>query len=168
MFLQTIHDKITGWIAGVVIALIGVPFIFWGIDIGFGVANYAARVDTSDLPFWKPSVKIPLGDVSRAYQNQLANRQQMFRREVPAEMRTEMQDDVLESFVRREILEQHSKALGYRVSDEQVMKAYEEVPAFQVDGKFSSEAATRLLMTQGISPAAFEADQRKELQVLQL
>jgi peptidyl-prolyl cis-trans isomerase D len=48
------------------------------------------------------------------------------------------------------------------------MKAYEEIPAFQVDGKFSNEAATRLLMSQGISPAAFEADQRKELQVLQL
>lgn len=168
MVLQTIHDKITGWIAGVVIALIGVPFIFWGIDIGFGVANYAARVDTKDLPFWKPSVKIPLADVSRAYQNQLASRQQMFRGEVPAEMRTEMQEQVLEGFIQREVLEQHSRALGYRVSDEQVMKAYEEIPAFQVDGKFSSDAATRLLMAQGISPAAFEADQRKELQVLQL
>jgi peptidyl-prolyl cis-trans isomerase D len=166
--LQTIHDKVTGWIAGIVIFLIGVPFIFWGIDIGFGVANYAARVDTADLPFWKPSVKIPLGDVSRAYQSQLASRQQMFRGEVPAEMRTEMQDQVLEGFIQREILEQRSRALGYRVSDEQVMKAYEEIPAFQVDGKFSNEAATRLLMSQGISPAAFEADQRTELQVLQL
>jgi peptidyl-prolyl cis-trans isomerase D len=168
MLLQKIHDKVTGWIAGIVIFLIGVPFIFWGIDIGFGVTNYAARVDTDDLPFWKPSVKIPLGDVSRVYQSQLASRQQMFRGEVPAEMRTEMQDQVLEGFIQREILEQRSKALGYRVSDEQVMKAYEEIPAFQVDGKFSNEAATRLLMSQGISPAAFEADQRKELQVLQL
>jgi peptidyl-prolyl cis-trans isomerase D len=168
MLLQKIHDKVTGWIAGIVIFLIGVPFIFWGIDIGFGVTNYAARVDTDDLPFWKPSVKIPLGEVSRVYQSQLASRQQMFRGEVPAEMRTEMQDQVLEGFIQREILEQRSKALGYRVSDEQVMKAYEEIPAFQVDGKFSNEAATRLLMSQGISPAAFEADQRKELQVLQL
>jgi peptidyl-prolyl cis-trans isomerase D len=166
--LQTIHDKVTGWIAGIVIFLIGVPFIFWGIDIGFGVANYAARVDTDDLPFWKPSVKIPLGEVSRVYQTQLASRQQMFRGEVPADMRAEMQEQVLEGFVQREILEQHSKALGYRVSDEQVMKAYEQVPSFQVDGKFSHEAATRLLLSQGISPAAFEADQRKELQVLQV
>ena len=166
--LQTIHDKITGWIAGIVIFLIGVPFIFWGIDIGFGVANYAARVDTDDRPFWKPSVKIPLGEVSRVYQTQLASRQQMFRGEVPAEMRAEMQDQVLEGFIQREILEQHSRALGYRVSDEQVLKAYEEVEAFHVDGKFSSDAATRLLMTQGITPAAFEADQRKELQVRQL
>ncbi len=166
--LQTIHDKVTGWIAGIVIFLIGVPFIFWGIDIGFGVSNYAARVDTDDLPFWKPSVKIPLGDVSRTYQTQLASRQQMFQGEVPAEMLTELQDQVLESYIQREILQQHTEALGYRVSDEQVLKAYEEIPAFQVDGKFSHDAATRLLMTQGISPAAFEADQRQELQLLQL
>jgi peptidyl-prolyl cis-trans isomerase D len=168
MLLQTIHDKITGWIAGVVIFLIAVPFIFWGIDVGFGVANYAARVDTDDLPFWKPSVKIPLGDVTRTYQTQLASRQQVFQGEVPAEMRVELQDQVLENYVQREILEQHSKALGYRVSDEQVLKAYEDIPQFKVDGKFSHEVATRLLQSQGISPAAFEADQRRELQVLQL
>ncbi len=166
--LQTIHDKVTGWIAGIVIFLIGVPFIFWGIDVGFGVANYAARVDSDDLPFWKPSVKISLQEVSRTYQTELARLQQILSDEVPAEQRTELQDRVVEDYVQREVLEQHTRALGYRVSDEQVLKAYEAIPQFQVDGKFSHEAATRLLLSQGISPAAFEADQRKELQALQL
>jgi peptidyl-prolyl cis-trans isomerase D len=49
-----------------------------------------------------------------------------------------------------------------------VLKSFEEIPEFQIDGKFSQDAATRVLMSQGISPAAFEADQRRELQVTQL
>ncbi len=166
--LQTLHDKITGWIAGIVIFLIGVPFIFWGIDVGFGAANYAARVDTEDRPFWKPSVKISLQEVSRAYQNQLARLQQINRSDMPAEELAELQDNVLEGFIRSEILNQHSNAMGYRVSDAQVLKAYEQIPQFQIDGKFSSEAAARLLQSQGISAAAFEADQRRDLQVTQL
>ena len=61
-----------------------------------------------------------------------------------------------------------SRELGYRVSDQQVMKSFEEIPQFQIDGKFSQEVAMRLLQAQGISPAAFEADQRRGLQISQL
>mgnify|MGYP003694810535 CR=1 FL=1 len=56
-----IHDKITGWIAAIVIGLIGVPFIFWGINVGFGAASYAAKVASSDWPWWETlSRRFPL------------------------------------------------------------------------------------------------------------
>ena len=64
--LQTIHDKVTGWVAGIVIALIGVPFIFWGIDVGFGSVSYAAKVKGHEEPFWKGAAKISLEKVNRA------------------------------------------------------------------------------------------------------
>jgi peptidyl-prolyl cis-trans isomerase D len=166
--LQTIHDKITGWIAGIVIFLIAVPFIFWGIDVGFGAATYAARVDSDDLPFWKPSTKISLQEVSRAYQNQLSRLQQVYGADVPAEQRAELQDRLMESFIRNELMSQRTNALGYRVSDADVLKAYEEIPEFQIDGKFDQDVATRVLQSQGISPAQFEIDQRRDLQVTQL
>lgn len=166
--LQTIHDKITGWIAGVVIALIAVPFIFWGIDVGFGAATYAAKVKTDDSPFWRPGTKISIHEVSQAYQGQLARLMQAYGGDIPAEQRVELQDQLLEGFIRTEVMSQHTDALGYRVSDEQVLKTYEEIPQFQLEGKFSHEVATRVLQSQGISPAAFEADQRRDLQLSQL
>ncbi len=166
--LQKIHDKITGWIAAIVIGLIGVPFIFWGINVGFGAASYAAKVASSDWPWWKPSPKISAEEVRRAYQNQLAQYQQQLRKDVPPEMRSEIQENLLEAFVRNELMMQHVTQLGYRVSDQQVMKSFEEIPQFQIDGKFSQEVAMRLLQAQGISPAAFEADQRRSLQISQL
>ncbi|HKE44066.1 MAG TPA: peptidyl-prolyl cis-trans isomerase [Steroidobacteraceae bacterium] len=166
--LQKIHDKITGWIAAIVIAPIFLAFIFWGINVGFGSVSYAAKVSTGDWPWWKPSPKVSSEEVRRAYQNQMAQYQQQLRKDVPPEMRAMVQENVLEAFIRNEILTQHSTNLGYRVSDAQVMKAYEEVPQFQVDGKFSAEAAKRLLETQGFSPAQFEAEQRRTLQISQL
>jgi len=166
--LQTIHDKITGWIAGIVILLIAVPFIFWGIDVGFGAVTYAARVNSDDLPFWRPGTKISLQEVSRAYQNQLSRLQQAYGGEVPPEQRAELQDRLIESYIRNELMNQRTAKLGYRVSDEQVLMAYEATPEFQIDGKFSSDVATRVLQSQGISLAAFEADQRRDLQVTQL
>ncbi len=166
--LQKIHDKITGWIAAIVIGLIGVPFIFWGINVGFGAVSYAAKVASSDWPWWRPDPKISGEEVRRAYQNQLAQYQQQLRKDVPPEMRSEIQENLLEAFVRNELMMQHATRLGYRVSDQQVMKSYEEIPQFQVDGKFSQEVAVRLLQAQGISPAAFEADQRRTLQISQL
>jgi peptidyl-prolyl cis-trans isomerase D len=166
--LQTIHDKITGWVAGIVIFLIAVPFIFWGIDVGFGAVSYAARVDSKDLPFWRPSTKISLQEVSRQYQNQLNRLTQAYGGEVPEEQRTQLQERLLESYIRNELMNQRTNALGYRVSDADVLKAYEEIPEFQLDGKFSNDVATRVLQSQGISPAQFENDQRRELQVTQL
>jgi peptidyl-prolyl cis-trans isomerase D len=166
--LQTIHDKITGWVAGLVIAPIALAFIFWGINVGFGTKTYAAKVASTDWPWWKPSPKIGAEEVRRAYQNQLAQYQQQLKRDVPIEMRSEVQENLLEAFVRNEIMMQHATQLGYRVSDQQVMKSFQEIPQFQVDGKFSQEAAVRLLQAQGISPAAFEADQRRNLQISQL
>jgi peptidyl-prolyl cis-trans isomerase D len=166
--LQTIHDKITGWVAGIVIAPIALAFIFWGINVGFGTKTYAAKVASSDWPWWKASPKIPVEEVRRAYQNQLAQYQQQLRKDVPADLRTELQQNLLEAFIRNEILTQHSTSLGYRVSDAQVLKSYEEIPQFQIDGKFSAEAAKRLLEGQGMSLATFEAEQRRSLQNAQL
>ncbi len=166
--LQTLHDKITGWVAGIVIGMIAVTFIFWGIDVGFGAAGYAAKVKTDAIPFWRPGTRIPLEEVSRAYQNQLVRLTQAYGADVPPDQRAELQEELLESFIRNEVLNQHITALGYRVSDAEVLKSYEEIPQFQLDGKFSNEVATRVLQSQGISPAAFEADQRRELQVSQL
>jgi len=166
--LQTIHDKITGWIAGLVIALIGIPFIFWGIDVGFGNVSYAARVKGHEAPFWRMATKIPLQDVNRTYQNQLSQYQQALRGEVPAEMKTELQTQLMDAYVRRELLEQHANEQGYRVREEDVDRSIQQIEQFQLDGKFNEEVAKRALQTQCISTAGFREQQRRDLQVAQV
>ena len=39
--LQRIRDRITGWVAGLVLVVIGSAFVFWGIDFSFSGPTYA-------------------------------------------------------------------------------------------------------------------------------
>ncbi len=61
--LQTIHDKLKGWLAGVVLGAIGLVFVFWGINWTMSAPNYAAKVNGSE---------ISVNDVRQSYQQQLA------------------------------------------------------------------------------------------------
>lgn len=166
--LQTIHDKVTGWVAGIVIALIGVPFIFWGIDVGFGSVSYAAKVKSHEEPFWKGASKISLEKVNRAYQNWANEYQQMTRGEVPAEVRSDIQGQLMDNFVRRELIEQHADRMGYRVRNEDVVRAIQERREFQIEGKYSEELATRVLDSQAISRQQYRDEMRSDLQVAQI
>src|SRR5262245_7817835 len=164
--LQAIHDKITGWVAGLVIGLITVPFVFWGIDVGFGKATYAAKVKTAERPFWKHT-EISIGEVQRAFQIQL-NQVQMSRGEIPAELKTQIGGALLDQFIQVELLTQHTQDLGYRVAEDALTRSIEQIEQFQIDGKYNEQVAMRLLSTQGISADTFKMQKRRELQIDQL
>jgi peptidyl-prolyl cis-trans isomerase D len=166
--LQTIHDKITGWVAGIVIGAISLTFIFWGIDVGFGSVSYAAKVKGHDQWPWQRAARVTIDEVNRAYQNQLNRYQQMMRSEVPEEIRKELQQRLMDQFVQDELLEQHATKLGYRVREDDIDRSIQQEPAFQIDGKFSEDVATRFLETQGYSPRAFREEQRRGLQIAQV
>jgi peptidyl-prolyl cis-trans isomerase D len=157
--LQTIRDKITGWVAGLFLGAIAVVFIFWGIDFKSGTASYAAKVDGE---------RIPLETVRRAWQQRQSQLQQMLRNELPAEMAKAQQTALLNQFVQQALLSQRAQDFGYRVTDQALAKRLMEVPQFQVDGKFSQDRYIALLRQNGLNEAAFEADLQTELMLDQL
>src|SRR5260370_1313669 len=61
--LQSIHDKLKGWLAGVVLGAIGLVFVFWGINWTMSAPNYAAKVNGSE---------VSANEVRQSYQQQLA------------------------------------------------------------------------------------------------
>jgi peptidyl-prolyl cis-trans isomerase D len=111
---------------------------------------------------------IPVEMVRRAWQDRQNELQQIARDELPDEVVKSEQQRLLEEFVRRELLLQRANELGYRVSDRDLVRALEEVPSLQVDGKFSRDRYAALLRAQGRTEAAFEADFRRDLEVAQL
>jgi peptidyl-prolyl cis-trans isomerase D len=157
--LQTIRDKITGWVAGIFLGAIAIVFVFWGIDFGAGGATYAAKVDGES---------IPIETVQRAWQQQQSRLQQMLRDELPEELKKSQQAALLDQFVQRSLLTQRAAEFGYGVTDEALAKRVMEVPQFQVDGKFSKDRYNALLRTSGLTEAQFEADLETELLVDQL
>jgi peptidyl-prolyl cis-trans isomerase D len=157
--LQTIRDKITGWVATVFLGAIAVVFVFWGIDFQSSANSYAVKVNGE---------KVPVQTVQRAWQQRLSQMQQMLQGEVPPDLLKAQQTAMLDQFVQQTLLTQRAKELGYQVSDEALANRVREIPQFQADGKFSPERYNGLLAQSGYSTAQFEAELKNELLITQV
>jgi len=157
--LQSIHDKLKGWLAGVVLGAIGLVFVFWGINWTLSAPNYAAKVN---------GIEISSNEVREAYQRQLAQFQRQTNGTIDDATRTQIKRHVLDEYVNAEALVTRADDLGYRVSDDELMKAMSQVPAFQVDGKFDKVHAIAVLRAQGRSVAEIENLIRRDVKTRQL
>jgi peptidyl-prolyl cis-trans isomerase D len=158
--LQQIRDHLTGWVAVVIFAPLIIAFAFWGIEnYQLGGRNFAAKVNGEE---------ISLDEVQDAARNRLAMFQQIAPDGLTPEQEARIRADVIDGFVRREVLAQRARKQGYRVSTEALTKAISEIPQFQVDGNFDHGTYERMLALQGYTPASFEAAMRRDLSVQQL
>ncbi|MEP6885898.1 MAG: SurA N-terminal domain-containing protein [Gammaproteobacteria bacterium] len=157
--LQTIHDKLKGWLAGVVLGAIGLVFVFWGINWTLTAPTFAAKVNGSE---------VSVNDVRQTYQQQLAQFERQTNGALTEAQRNEIKRRVLNDYVNSEALITRADELGYRVSDEELLASMSKVPAFQVDGKFDKAHAVAVLRSQGRSPLEIEALFRRDAKLQQL
>ncbi len=157
--LQTIHDKLKGWLAGVVLGAIGLVFVFWGINWTMTAPNFAAKVNGSE---------VSVNDVRQSYQQQLAQVERQTNGTLSDAQRSEIKQRVLNEYVNSEALITRADELGYRVSDEELLASMSKVTLFQVDGKFDKAHAVAVLRSQGRSPLEIEALFRRDAKLQQL
>ena len=157
--LQTIHDKLKGWVAGIVLGAIGLVFIFWGINWTLSAPTYAAKVDGHE---------ISINEVREGYQRQLAQSERQANGTLTDAQRADLKKRVLDQYVNSEALVSRADDLGYRVSDKDVLQEMSQVPAFQVDGKFDLDRTIALLRSQGRSVAEIEELFRRDVKLRQL
>lgn len=157
--LQTIRDKITGWVSAVFLGTIAVVFVFWGVDFQSQSVTVAATVNGD---------KVPAETVRRAWQQRQSQLQQMMRAELPPEMVKAQQRAVMDEFIRSRLLSQRAEKLGYRVSDQALADRIVSFPELQVDGKFSRDRYAGLLRQQGRTEPQFEAELRADLTIGQI
>ena len=157
--LQQIREGVGRWIAGIILALIAVAFIFWGVDPTIMGSTFAAKVNGEN---------ISLIDFDRAYQLQQSQYQELYRLEVTDEFQRALRFSVIEDLVRGEALSQRVASQGYRVSDERLAQGIRARPEFQVNGQFSMDVYRSQLLFSGVSPTAFEEQQREQLELMEL
>jgi peptidyl-prolyl cis-trans isomerase D len=164
--LQKIRDGLQGrrWLTLLLLGALALVFAAWGaygiVDLSVGGGAYAAKVEGE---------KISLEEAREAWSQQQAQFSERFGgAELPDVFKQQLQNELLEEMVRAVALSEHARELGYRVTSEQIHKALREVPAFQLDGKYSADVARERLAQAGISLAAFEADLRRGLQRMQI
>jgi peptidyl-prolyl cis-trans isomerase D len=147
-----------------VLGALSLVFTAWGaygiVNLNFGTSNYAAEAN---------GTKIPLEEARNAWLRQQGMWQQRLGgAELPAELRTRLQDQVLEGLITNALLTQRTHDLGYRVSHEALREAVQGEPAFQVGGQYSAEVARAALQQAGISLETYQQDLSTQLQRVQL
>ncbi|MBV9344675.1 MAG: peptidyl-prolyl cis-trans isomerase [Gammaproteobacteria bacterium] len=158
--LQSIRDRLHGPLAYLVLGPIVVVFVAWGaygiVNLSVGNSNYAAEANGE---------KISLEEARNAWLRQQA---QFGGQELPAPLRAQLQDRILEGLIENRLLDKRTQDLGYRVSREQLRVAVQQIPAFQINGKYSPEAASVALQQAGLGVETFEAQLRDDVRRLQL
>jgi peptidyl-prolyl cis-trans isomerase D len=153
--LQTIHDKLRGVFATTILTALGVVFIFWGVEAKIGTFTKAQGIEVN-------GTELNVQDVRRGYQEDLSRYQAAFGAAgVPDEIRTKLQASALDKAVLSELVRQRTQKLRFVASDREVLGIIEQIPAFQVDGKFSADAYHAALRSAAMRPDQFERDQRE-------
>jgi peptidyl-prolyl cis-trans isomerase D len=164
--LQSIRDGLGRhkWLQYGLLGALALVFAAWG---AYGIVNL--NVDNANYAAEAAGQKITIEEARNAWSRQEARLQQQFGgADLPEILRSHFQDQVLEGLIRDALIAQRTHDLGYRVTDADVQDAIVSEPAFQIEGKYSAEAAKALLAQNGLSVEAFTDDLRSSLRRTQL
>jgi len=152
-----VHEKKR--LVQIVLALIILPFAFWGVDSYNQSGNTAEVVATVD------DAKITQQEFENALRQQQNRLRQMLGANFDAAMldNPEMKRAVIDNLVEQRLLSKHARDIGLAVSDEQVAQVIQNIEAFQDNGKFDKKRYATVLANQNMSPLMFEARLRDEL-----
>ena len=155
--LQHIREKFTGTFALVILALIGIPFVFFGINYDFTGSSFAAKVDGEE---------ISAAYFEQQYRSELAQRPEFAN--LNAAQRQQLRRSLLDRLVRDQLVRNFLAENGYRIGDKQLTDLIQQEQVFQVDGQFDRAAYVDYLAVRGREPREFEESQRQFMREFQL
>lgn len=156
--LQLIRDHATGWIAWGIVILISVPFALWGIYdyLSPSTSVAVATVNGTELTF---------AQYQQAHLRHRNRLRQLLGGQIDLGGLDEglIRKQALETMIQDELLVQAAISDGFRVGDEQLVRAVHAQAPFQVDGKFDIQRYEGWLRGQGYSLGGFEYELRRSL-----
>ncbi|MEJ2645445.1 MAG: SurA N-terminal domain-containing protein [Gammaproteobacteria bacterium] len=160
--LQAMHDRITGWIAWIIVGALVLVFALWGIDsyIKSEAKVYAAQVN---------GVEISVPEFQRALENQRQRLRQALGDNYDSIVNSkELRKRVLDQLIEQELLVQAANRAGMTISRPLLAARIRSIDAFQEKGKFSEARYQQLLSRQGMPIPVFEAQMRRSMLINQL
>lgn len=164
--LQTLRDKSSGWFATLILGLLIVPFALFGLQ-DYMVQRTDDAVVQVDVPptwwtsapsWWPASMlwhhdKITSEEFRTRFEQERQRRRQQDGEAFDAKAFEGVANkrEILESMIDEKLRSMASERAGLEVSDGQVIKAIQEIPAFQVDGKFNAQRY-QLALASGVPP----------------
>lgn len=143
----------------IVLAVIILPFAFWGVD------SYNRSGNSAETVAKVNGAKITRQEFEEALGQQQERLRQMLGGSFDAAMfeSPEMKNAVLENLAEQRLLIERAKVAGLVVTDQQVAQVIAGVEAFQQDGKFDKGRYESALASRKMTPLMFEARLREDL-----
>jgi peptidyl-prolyl cis-trans isomerase D len=180
--LQALRDKTSGWIALVIVGILAIPFAFFGMEqyLFQNSASYAAKVEAP--PSWWRSApgawpvrklvwrveEIGANDFRNEFEQSRQQQRQAEGEQFDALAFESMENKrrVLDRLIDQAVLRLFADGAGIAVSDAQVRREIEAIPAFQVDGRFDPQRYQLALQSQvpARTPQQFQELIRQSLQ----
>ncbi|MGC2456509.1 MAG: SurA N-terminal domain-containing protein [Gallionellaceae bacterium] len=147
----------------IVLALIILPFAFWGVDSYRRSAAGEALATVN-------GEKIGQQEFDNALRQQEDRMRELMGDKFDPAMfdKPEIKHSVLDNLVSQRLMTSQAQGQGLTVSDAQLAQVISEIGAFQKDGKFDKERYESALRSQNMTPPIFEERVRQELSLRQL
>ncbi len=156
--LQNLHDNLKGVTAWILVGIITIPFVFFGVDSLFLSGSSVEK--TAEVN----GEKITRLQFDRALQirrQQLLNR---FGDLDPGLLNDELlREPVLQGLISEKVIEQSARKNGMDVPAVTAYGLLQEVPDYQVDGKFDPERYEFAIRRMGFTPTSHIDEVRAEL-----
>ncbi len=155
--LQNMRESFTGKFAFALLVLIGLSFVFVGLNYSFIGSTNAAKVDGEE---------ILAGAFEQRYRDAIQANPTLTMYE--GELRVEVRRLLLDQLIQGQLIQNFLNENGYRISDEQLTANIQGTPEFQIDGRFDMEAYRQFLLLRNRTPEEFEPEHRNSLRQQQL
>jgi len=151
------RDYATSWMIKIILGAIVVVFVFWGVgSFRNRKANIIASVNGD---------AITLEEYRSSYNTLLEQMRQRFGNSLNEDLLKMLQVDqqALNQLIEKRLMMQEAARLKFRVTDEEVIRSIQRIPAFQTNGNFDSRLYTTILNFNRMTPEIFEAVQKESL-----
>lgn len=161
--LQALREKMTGWVALLVIGLMIIPFAFFGVGDYFSARseNWVAKVGDAEIS--PDALRQRVEEFRAQMRNMMGDSFDAAYFERP-----EIRRQVLDRMIEEEVLLQAGVAMGLEVPAQRLREEIAGIPAFQVGGAFDRDQYLRLLNAQGMSPAMFQQRMLRDIAVQEI
>jgi len=155
--LTTIHEKTQGWITGIILGLLAIPFALWGVNSYF---EAAAKVNVATVDGHGISIEV----YKSALEQQRRGLEQMLGHALdPRVFETpQFKQGALDGLIDRTLLGRDAASQGFRVSDADLAQLIRGAPQFQRNGRFDPQLYEIYARNTGYGVQGFEARIRQE------
>lgn len=148
--LQSIRAKLGSLPVMILLALLIVGFAIWGIGDVFRGGGVKALASVGGVDISEQAYTTEFNRILRSEQQQRPGLT------AAAAVEAGLDKQVLQLLVQQATMRQALGEMGITATPEQVAKAIQEQPAFQVAGKFNEQQYQQLLSQNGLTPARFQ------------